>query len=277
MKKTVCILAAMLAAVLTGTVSADENLASFVSKDKVWHYNKCTHHHMPDERLDVEEGHLLMFTPDDTLINHTAYSVLAHLSPDSNAVGTLAFMREEDGRLFVILNHPIFEQMGREVPPGTEIMAFDFNAEAGHSYQGIVIGDIMERGNVFVNSVGSTTVDGTVFRTQRLWHSPNAGSGKLVIEGIGCDGPSWFYIPEIGTYMAGLTNVDVRFYLDHVADAEGNVIFGKEDFDRASVGSIQNDLCDDRRKYDLNGREIRNPEPGTVYIQGGRKMSGVRH
>ncbi len=38
MKKTVCILAAMLAAVLTGTVSADENLASFVSKDKVWHY-----------------------------------------------------------------------------------------------------------------------------------------------------------------------------------------------------------------------------------------------
>ena len=165
MKKTVCILAAMLAAVLTGTVSADENLASFVSKDKVWHYNKCTHHHMPDERLDVEEGHLLMFTPDDTLINHTAYSVLAHLSPDSNAVDTLAFMREEDGRLFVILNHPIFEQMGREVPPGTEIMAFDFNAEAGHSYQGIVIGDIMERGNVFVNSVGSTTVDGTVFRT----------------------------------------------------------------------------------------------------------------
>ena len=73
-------------------------------------------------------------------------------------------MREEDGRLFVILNHPIFEQMGREVPPKTEIMAFDFNAEAGHSYQGIVIGDIMERGNVFVNSVGSTTVDGTVFR-----------------------------------------------------------------------------------------------------------------
>ncbi len=92
----------MLAAVLTGTVSADENLASFVSKDKVWHYNKCTHHHMPDERPDVEEGHLLMFTPDDTLINHTAYSV-RHTSVRTRMQLTRWHsLREEDGRLFVI-------------------------------------------------------------------------------------------------------------------------------------------------------------------------------
>ena len=67
--------------------------------------------------------------------------------------------------------------------------------------------------------------------------------------------------------------------LTEVRDIEGNVIFKHEDFGSdAGVEEILTDnaISKDARMYDLNGREIRNPEPGTVYIQGGRKHVATR-
>ena len=67
--------------------------------------------------------------------------------------------------------------------------------------------------------------------------------------------------------------------LNNVTDAEGNVIFSAADFDApaysAGMPEVGFDMgrtqAKDDKKYDLNGREIRNPLPGTVYIQNGEK------
>ena len=59
--------------------------------------------------------------------------------------------------------------------------------------------------------------------------------------------------------------------LMRVTDADGTVLYYNQSLDNVGVDAINADPRPDARMYDLNGREIRNPEPGTVYIQGGRK------
>ena len=58
-----------------------------------------------------------------------------------------------------------------------------------------------------------------------------------------------------------------RFYLDHVAE-KGNVF--RKISTRASVGSIQNDLCDDRPE--IRPERARDTESDDLYIQSGRKI-----
>ncbi len=59
----------------------------------------------------------------------------------------------------------------------------------------------------------------------------------------------------------------------------GNIVFTYDDFEAPAVGSsdVKQNLIDieesrkrDKRMYDLQGREIKKPKPGQVYIKGGK-------
>ena len=66
-----------------------------------------------------------------------------------------------------------------------------------------------------------------------------------------------------------------REFLNGVYDAEGNRIFGKWKYSvpaNAGISDVVAPVNPDSSIYDLMGREIKEPTPGTVYIQGGRKL-----
>ena len=83
--------------------------------------------------------------------------------------------------------------------------------------------------------------------------------------------------------MAGMhDSCDPELRMHHIIDrATREEIFTYEDFSKPSVGVEEipaeqpsdgvQAKPEDNKMYDLNGREIRNPLPGTVYIQNGEK------
>ena len=64
-------------------------------------------------------------------------------------------------------------------------------------------------------------------------------------------------------------------FLNGIYDGAGNRIFGKWEYSvpaNAGISDVIAPVNLDRKMYDLMGREIKEPAPGTVYIQGGRKL-----
>ena len=69
-----------------------------------------------------------------------------------------------------------------------------------------------------------------------------------------------------------LNNGDGPNYLMRVTDPDGTVIYYDQWAEMMSAGQIECDpAAADNRMYDLMGREIRDPQPGTVYIRNGKK------
>ncbi len=90
------------------------------------------------------------------------------------------------------------------------------------------------------------------------------------------------WVPTIGWQNdTPWNNMEIvqRFISKYV---KGKLVFTYEDFEVPAIGEagipqvptvdISEIYRTDKRKYDLMGREIKEPAPGTVYIQGGRKL-----
>ena len=91
------------------------------------------------------------------------------------------------------------------------------------------------------------------------------------MKGIGNVGFGGFVIMFQKYGPAG--GIEYAHYLNRVYDNYGNVIYQglKVDYPTSGIASVEADGRYDDRMYDMMGREIRNPLPGTVYIQRGRK------
>ena len=129
-----------------------------------------------------------------------------------------------------------------------------------------------QESRVTVESSEEVTIAGEKCRRQVVGVTGRKGRKFVVIEGIGAD-TGWLYEPAWGDREA--EEVNGLATLKEVLDGEGNVIFRHEDF--GPTGAVEDVLDDaasenDTRMFDLFGREIRDPQPGTIYVQGGRKF-----
>ncbi|MCI5627046.1 MAG: hypothetical protein MR333_05445, partial [Porphyromonadaceae bacterium] len=93
------------------------------------------------------------------------------------------------------------------------------------------------------------------------------------IEGIGNIGAGSFLTPETegrGAFPNGCSG-DIRF--NNLYDLDGNVVYKGANVQKPSSGieSIGADAKTPGKLYDLTGREIRNLQRGTIYIQDGEK------
>ena len=107
---------------------------------------------------------------------------------------------------------------------------------------------------------------------QTLTVSGRPNEKFIAVEGIGAN-TGWLYEPAWGNPKAYEANGLAT--LKEVLDGDGNVIFRYEDFGPTdAVEGIEDDCApeNDTRMFDLFGREIRDPQPGTIYVQGGRKF-----
>ena len=125
---------------------------------------------------------------------------------------------------------------------------------------------------VGVESNEVVMVDGEKCRRQVVTSSRRGKEKFVIVEGIGAN-TGWLYEPAWGNPKA--YEVNGLATLKEVLDGEGNVIFRYENFGPTNaVEDVLDDVAseNDPRMFDLFGREIRDPRPGTIYVQGGRKF-----
>ena len=88
------------------------------------------------------------------------------------------------------------------------------------------------------------------------------------IEGVGNIGRGILNRPYVGPLLISETKI---LGFSQLTDTQGNVLFDNRWLQQNSISEIYSDGVSSGTKYDLTGREIRNPQRGTIYIQNGEK------
>ena len=121
------------------------------------------------------------------------------------------------------------------------------------------------------------TIDGETCRV--MGFGPFWVNAYPFIEGIGCtyNGTVGHYYPYFIAGGGGSNSVpEEDSYLQCVYNGEGKLIYGQEVKLADGVNDIITDKADPAEApvYDLMGRRVTNPLPGSVYIRNGRKFIG---
>ncbi len=216
--------------------------------------------------------------------NGKEYTAL-RTSPDD----VLALMRQDGGKVYLLLDDHILDKYqvdsksssDPEELKNTEVLVCDFDLEEGDWYRGAYY--IWMNNCIWINimPLKVLSVDEISVNGQNLRRINVRSIGKIV-EGYGAEkGES--LIPQVVSGTAGMHDYcDPELKMHHIIDrATREEIFTYDDFSRPSVGVEEipaeqptdgvQAKPKDNKMYDLNGREIRNPLPGTVYILNGEK------
>ena len=212
------------------------------------------------------------------------YSVL-RTSPDN----VLALMRQDGGKVYLLLDenfmsrYDFYDDFGQVADLSkyrdTEVLVYDFDAKKGDEFQGIYYRSVDNAFylNTAMNVYGVDEISVNGQNLRRLETSVG-----YIVESYGAQNSNCL-IPQLVDCMAGMhDSCDPELRMHHIIDrATREEIFTYEDFSKPSVGVEEipaeqpsdgvQAKPKDNKMYDLNGREIRNPLPGTVYIQNGEK------
>mgnify|MGYP004704312333 FL=1 len=220
--------------------------------------------------------------------NGKEYSVL-RTSPND----VLALMRQEGGKVYLLLDEEFiskhnfndressdsFKDDDKYRLKDAEVLVYDLDAPKGSSYKATAFmcefNMVILNHDVYVWDVDEINVNGEVARRQH-WID------LTIVEGFG-PSSGMYLIPQGFLYETGSeSSVSPELEMHHIIDrATREEIFTYEDFSKPSV-SVEEIPAEqpsdgvqakpkDNKMYDLNGREIRNPLPGTVYILNGEK------
>ena len=217
--------------------------------------------------------------------NGKEYSVL-RTSPDD----VWALMRQDGGKVYLLLDenfmsrYDFYDDFGQVADLSkyrdTEVLVYDFDAKKGDEFQGIYYRSVDNAFylNTAMNVYGVDEISVNGQNLRRL----NISYIGYIVEGYGAQNSNCL-IPQLVDCMAGMHDYcDPELRMHHIIDrATREEIFTYEDFSKPSVGVEEipaeqpkdgvQAKPHDNKMYDLNGREIRNPLPGTVYIQNGEK------
>ena len=218
-----------------------------------------------------------------------------------------ALLREEDGVVYMLVQTPIIKiydtenrSFVQQIPEeNQEVVIYDFTQiqpgdyfyASGNPYHGnqtvelqyhcpmitkycvVEVTDDAGRNKITLRNCAVSEVCESLG-----WNYPEETWGETyadvnIIEGIGNIGAGSFLIPETegrGAFPNGCSG-DIRF--NNLYDLDGNVVYKGANVQKPSSGieSIGADAKTPGKLYDLTGREIRNPQRGTIYIQDGEK------
>ena len=199
---------------------------------------------------DINNGYYETLTlGEETVIGDTAYRVLRTDRSDK-----VAYVREFQNRVY------------KRCDDGSETLLYDFNMLKDDSFEYM---EEAEKCNIKVSRAYYA-----LYNRDRIWLAQNwdvsssDGDTDMAIE-----------VRQKAGVLKGGTFADFDFFnparditLLRVEDADDKQVFENE---KSGVETITTNLPADGRMYDLMGREIREPQRGTVYIQDGRKK--VKH
>ena len=192
---------------------------------------------------------------------------------------TIALLREEPGKVFMLMGRsgPIIDVYNGNTigsyTPDQETPVYDFTKNIGDSIcllnnPGIYDSDTMEtlQGKLILEEKSTETILG-IERIRQEWYPREFGfNGQTAIEGIGTlDEFFPFFDPR--PLCVSSSHGTSSYRLVRVYDKDGTLIFDYYNYNGTESNIVDNDT--DGRMYDLMGREIREPQLGTVYIQNG--------
>ncbi|MBD5290981.1 MAG: hypothetical protein HDS24_02740 [Bacteroides sp.] len=161
-------------------------------------------------------------------------------------------------------------------PPSTfdwEIPLYDYSLEPGEQWT--MLDGNLGLNDYTVDSCGEEFIDGTPSRTLNFIMDESTLNIKL-IEGIGITNWGCYNflvtrvpIYPIGTIIPPFIGEELELY--SVTNSVGEIIYGNRVVS-GGIDTLSDKLQTQEKTYDLFGREVRDPQPGTVYIRGGKKF-----
>ena len=200
-------------------------------------------------------------------VDGVEYSVVK----DAGADEIIAYLREENGKIYRYLNVEGWPK---------ETLLYDFSLTTGKEYHILCTGNYPTYSNTQIRIQNTDSIDSFGYKLlKQTWEIPEIPIplGYYAIESLGiCNGGTLENI-FFGPFA---TNGDGNTMLVRAVDPDGTLLYlnkyaenaeklydqvlsadGVEIIPEAGNGKI----------YDLMGREIRDPQPGTVYIRNGKK------
>ena len=198
------------------------------------------------------------------------------------------YLREEDGKVYQLQhldNSRYPDRVGGPLPENLnpddycEGILYDWTLMEGDVFVPEIDGGGGYDGDMVVEYGDEITIDGEECRVMGFSSFyPFVVNEYPFIEGIGCTyngtvGHYYFVMLAGGGYYS---EPDIDSYLKCVYNGEGKLIYGEEVKLADGVNDIITDKADDADApvYDLMGRRVTNPLPGSVYIRDGRKFIG---
>ncbi len=227
---------------------------------------------------DTSEFYSLYFDSPVEMYGKMYYPLKNH----NSETDVYAYMRQEGNKVYLLVDGGYTQPLegdGVRYEVGDEVLLYDFDMKEGDEYWSPSIGEEFSwpyvnpwLEKVAVKKVDTVMVNGVLRKRLQVEGTATVS----IIEGLGAN-IGYMHIPGFGPYCDCIHRTESN--VKDVVDAEGNVIITFEDFNApaydAGVPEVGFDTgktpAKDDKMYDLNGREIRNPLPGTVYIQNGEK------
>lgn len=258
-----------------------------IREDRIWEY-------------DIDGSDIWKFKFDGTeRINDKTYHKLVYWSAkqeQSIVSQTVAYMRESGNEVYLLLQQENLEidQIGTfPVPKNQEICLYRFGmyGENKTVFENIPVNT--DYWNLFNLEAELSTLNLPVFCkvlthngknwNAKLYHkgernydwfdgfSGNDNSQLTIIEGIGNVGRGFLHAP--GCVNAPISKDSAGSFFRRQTDLYGNVVFDAEWVtDQSGVTDIKSESGrHDDKSYDLQGKPLENPQPGTIYIQNGEK------
>ena len=290
----------ILLALLVVTLSA-QAYEPMIREDRIWEY--C----IETVDWDISSKEIVNFKFDGTeRINGQTYHKLNLWDPDAEnpAPVTVAYMREGNGSVYLLLQQETICMYGNgggltlPLPENTEICLYRFESFEDGIPEAF---PLMIPAATTYHEQSNYDAKLDLLPLQPLYKQIRA-NGKdwnvtlyyseydeylakrwlngipsddirdiTIVEGIGNVGRGFLCTPGFLDIM--ITNQDRYAYFVRQKDVYGNTVFdAKWVKDQSGVTEIvPQERPKDGRSYDLTGKQVNDPEPGTIYIQDGEK------
>ena len=240
-----------------------------VGENLTWNYDL----YVDRVSTTVHESQSIKFGVPEELFGKTYWPVIYNNGEKQ------CYVRQEGERIYVLVDGECVSELhptrgGYVLRKGDEALVYDFSADEGYVYA--MFGDYLSLYSTTVKKTDKVLVNGVIRKRAVLTSREFSDREIIVVEGIGSN-RGYMCQPQFMCTTTG--DGGAAIYLKNVTDAEGNVIFTAADFDAPSYSADVPEVgfdtgmnpVKDNKMYDLNGREIRGPLPGTVYILNGEK------
>lgn len=269
------------------TIQADNNFQPILNDDYVWYYTKVGYG-SPDNCSQAK-----LWLEGDTIISGKMYKKCWSFGLDTvinpQVVALEAFMREENGKVWMLANTPPLSNLPRYLCYGDksiETCIYDLNLNVGDS---LYIRDFYMPyyKTLYIKSVGKETIHGVEHKYQIVTPCPETKLGDVkVIEGIGCSldperkyGPVSGYLPF--PYMVNYYSSTYSFqecYLTKIENKVGDIIV--DYFDLTSLSSVGEEKLE---VFTENGKIVINGDYSTCsvidingrYVSSSQLSSGI--
>ena len=276
MKKTVFGLLMLMG--ITGVQAQEYEYVPLVREGVQWVYAFLTHQQPSDNcGAWLETFYTLEFKGDTTINGQEYKNLVFNLSNKVSEplIGTLAYMRELDKRVYAIVNndfnnydhfmtqgYPRIENVGGA---DGELVIFDFNDLKQFYYENSVAN---------LNEAQDTLINGSI----RHYYTLNTNSKFKVIEGIGEDIVGNFLFPFCVRWPNCQKTMTMG--LCYVLDADGNIEYYGSKYaelqDYLAITGVNSVRIDNNSESDiyfnLLGEPVQNPTTPGIYIQGCKKV-----